>query len=96
MTRRPKEPVPTAAPTVDVKFETDRAGNEVKAGDSMNVSLTVTNKGTATLYRLTATTKSDNAMFDNKELVIGKLEPGKSKTVTAALGWCDVEGRKIG
>ena len=33
-----------------------------------------------TLYRLFATTKSENPMFDNKELVIGKLEPGKSRT----------------
>ncbi len=85
-----------AAPPLEIKFETDRPGNEGKAGEPMNVSFTVTNKGTVTLYRLMATTKSDNAMFDNKELVIGKLEPGKSKTVTAALGWCDVEGRKIG
>ncbi|CAN5509948.1 hypothetical protein BH09MYX1_BH09MYX1_54180 [soil metagenome] len=85
-----------AVPPLEIKLESDRPGNEAKAGDPMSVSLTVTNKGTVTLYRLMATTKSDNAMFDNKELVIGKLEPGKSRTVTAALGWCDVEGRKIG
>jgi carboxyl-terminal processing protease len=35
-------------------------------------------------------------MFDNKELVIGKLEPGKSRTVTIPGGWCETKGRKIG
>ncbi len=90
------DPAVTTAPPLDVKIETDRASNEVTAGDPMNIKATVTNKGSVTLYRLFATTKSDNGMFDNKELVIGKLEPGKSKTVTAPLGWCDVEGHKIG
>ena len=35
-------------------------------------------------------------MFENKELVFGKLDPGKSKTAIAPLGWCDVEGHKFG
>jgi carboxyl-terminal processing protease len=62
----------------------------------MNLKLTVTNKGTQTLYRLFASTKSENPMFDNKELVIGKLEPGKTRTTTAPAGWCEVKGHKIG
>ena len=41
-------------------------------------------------------TKSENPMFDNKELVIGKLEPGKSRTVTAPAGWCEFKGHKVG
>ncbi len=85
-----------AAPPLDVKIETDRASNEVSAGDPMTLKVTVTNKGTTPVYRLFATTKSDNGMFENKELIIGKLDPGKSKTATAPLGWCDVEGHKIG
>ncbi|MFO0675617.1 MAG: MXAN_5808 family serine peptidase [Polyangiaceae bacterium] len=89
-------PTPVAPQGVEVKIETDRPQNEVTAGDPIQVKLTVTNKGTIPLYRLYATTKSDNAMFDNKELILGKLEPGKSKTVTAPLGWCEVEGRKPG
>jgi len=85
-----------ANPPIDVKIETDRPSNEVTAGDPMNLKVTVTNKGQKPLYRLFATTKSDNAMFDAKELIIGKLDPGKSKTATAPLGWCDVEGHKVG
>jgi carboxyl-terminal processing protease len=87
---------PTPAAGVDVKVETDRPNNEVTAGDSMNLKVTVTNRGPSTLYRLFAVTKSENPMFDNKELIIGKLEPGKSKTATAPAGWCDFKGHKVG
>jgi carboxyl-terminal processing protease len=83
-------------PQVEVKLETDRPGNEVNAGDPMNLKLSVTNKGTVALNRLAAVTKSDNALYDNKELVIGKLEPGKTRTAQIPLGWCEVEGRKPG
>lgn len=83
-------------PSVDVKLETDKANNEVTAGDGMTLKVTVTNKGTVPLHRLAAVTKSDNGLYDNKELVIGKLEPGKSKTASIPMGWCEVEGHKIG
>jgi carboxyl-terminal processing protease len=79
-----------------VKVETDRPANEVTAGDPMALKVTVTNKGTQPLYRLNAVTKSDNGMYDNKELVFGKLEPGKSKTAVTPLGWCETEGYKPG
>lgn len=92
------QPVAQGAPppNVEVKLETDRPNNEVNAGDPMHLKVTVTNKGTVTLNRLAAVTKSDNGLYDNKELVIGKLEPGKTKTASIPLGWCDVEGRKAG
>jgi carboxyl-terminal processing protease len=92
----PANDTTTTAPPIDVKVETDRASNEVTAGDPMTLKITVTNKGQKPLYRLWATTKSDNAMFDAKELIIGKLDPGKSRTATAPLGWCDIEGHKVG
>jgi carboxyl-terminal processing protease len=89
-------PTPTPPPGVEVHVETDRPGNEVTAGDPMNLRLTVTNRGPTTLYRVLAKTKSEDPMFDNKELVIGKLEPGKSRTATAPVGWCDFKGHKVG
>ena len=96
----PADVAPAAAsappPNVDVKLETDRVGNEVLAGDPMHLKVTVTNKGTVTLNRLAAVTKSDNALYDNKELVIGKLEAGKTKSATIPLGWCEIEGHKAG
>ncbi len=92
----PPAPPGAPPPNVEVKLETDRPGNEVTAGDPMVLKVTVSNKGTVALNRLAALTKSDNGLYDNKELVIGKLEPGKTKTATIPLGWCDVEGRKPG
>jgi carboxyl-terminal processing protease len=91
-------PQPAGSPpaAVEVKLETDRPNNEVTAGDSMTLKLSVTNKGTATLYRLFAVTKSEDPLFDNKELVIGKLEPGRARTVTAPGGWCDFKGHLVG
>ncbi len=89
-------PTPTPPPGVDVKVETDRPNNEVSAGETINLKLTVTNHGPTTLYRLSALSKSEDPMFDNKELVIGKLEPGKSRTASIPGGWCNVKGYKIG
>jgi carboxyl-terminal processing protease len=87
---------PAPPPGIDVKVETDRPNNEVMAGEMMNLRLTVTNRGQATLYRLFATTKSEDPLFDGKQLAIGKLEPGKSRTVTAPASWCDYKGHKLG
>jgi len=84
---------PAPMPNIDVKLETDRTNNEVTAGEGMLLKVTVTNKGTQTLYR---TSKSDDPMFDNKELILGKIEPGKSRTATAPLGYCEIEGHRIG
>jgi carboxyl-terminal processing protease len=62
----------------------------------MEVRVTVTNKGTAPVYRLHGTTESDNPYFAEKELAFGKIAPGQSKTAKVPLGWCEVEGRKVG
>jgi carboxyl-terminal processing protease len=92
--------------SIDVKVETDRPpsaamaavgpGGQVTAGDPMNLKVTVTNKGTVPLFRLYGVTKSDDPMFDNKELILGRLDPGKSRSASAPLGWCDTEGHKAG
>ena len=87
-------PAPPAG--VDVKVETDRPNNEVLAGETMNLRLTVTNHGPTTLYRLFATTKSENPMFDNKEFVIGKLEPGQVEDRLGAGGVVRVQGPQGG
>jgi carboxyl-terminal processing protease len=92
----PLAQAPSPPPGVDVKVETDRPNNELTAGESMNLKLTVTNRGPTTLYRLSAVTKSENPMFDNKELVVGKVEPNKSRTVSIPAGWCDFKGHKVG
>jgi len=81
---------------LDVKIETDRANAEVTAGEPIELRVTVKNNGKQPIYRLRGTTDSDNPYFDAKELVLGKIGPGQSKTAKAPLGWCEVEGRKAG
>ncbi len=93
----PSVGTPAPAPSdFEVKVDTDRPNNEVPAGGSMNLRVTVKNKGHHTAYQLRATTKSDNPYYDGKELVFGEIGPGQSKTAVAPLGWCDFEGHKIG
>jgi carboxyl-terminal processing protease len=91
----PSAPGPTDK-DFEVKIETDRANNEVSAGGQIALRATVKNNSKVPVYRLRAATKSDNGYLDSKELIFGKIEPGKSKTVSSPLGWCDIEGRKVG
>jgi carboxyl-terminal processing protease len=55
-------------------------GNKVAAGDSVKVRGTVKNVGSAPVYRARAVLKSDNLLFDENEMVFGKIAPGASKT----------------
>ena len=89
-------PVASGPAEADVVFSTDRPNNEATAGDSLSLKVTVTNKGTVPLFRLHGVTKSDNPLFDGRELVIGKVEPGKSRTTVIPVGWCETKGRKVG
>ena len=81
---------------LEVTLRTDKPGNQVTAGNSITLEVTVKNNGTAPVHRLRATTESDNPYFDEKELVFGKIAPGESKTTTTPLSWCDIDGRKAG
>lgn len=58
------------------------AAQPLKAGEPVQVSLTVTNKGKGPAYRVRAITACELGTFQDIELLIGKLEPGASKTVT--------------
>jgi carboxyl-terminal processing protease len=79
-----------------VEVHTDRKGNTAVAGEAMALEVSVENKGTTPIYQLRGITKSDNGYFSDKELVFGRIDPGKKRVVKAPLGWCTVEGRKGG
>ncbi len=84
------------ASKIKVAIETTKGANDIIAGDAVEMKITVTNEGTVPLYRLRAETKSDAGIFDGKELAFGKVEPGKSRTWTTPLGYCEPEGFKAG
>lgn len=85
-----------AAKDLEVTIETDRPEAKVVAGQPMELRVTVKNNGAHPVYRLRGITESENGYFNKKELVFGKIPPGESKTATAPLGWCDIEGRRAG
>ena len=76
---------------LEVKIETDRPNNEVTAGEPMTISVTVKNNGKQPIYRLRASTESDDGYLDSKELIFGKIAAGQSKTAKAPLGFCDFD-----
>jgi carboxyl-terminal processing protease len=80
----------------EVKVETDRKDDAALAGEPMTLKVTVKNKAQAPIFRLRGVTKSDGGYYDEKELIFGRINPGESKTSSVPLGWCEVEGRKVG
>jgi carboxyl-terminal processing protease len=89
-------PNPPKASDFEVKVSTDRPNDTVSSGEPMTIKVSVKNKGQSPAYQLRAITKSDGPYYDEKELVFGKIGPGETKTATAPLGWCDIDGRKPG
>lgn len=86
-----REGADEGASTVAVEVSTDRPGNVGRAGDPFSIKVKVTNTGQHTLYRLAATTKSDYRLFNDRELVFGRLAPGESREWTTTLGVCGTD-----
>jgi carboxyl-terminal processing protease len=63
------------------------AGGEAKvgAGQSIKIRGSVKNTGTTTVYRVRAVLRSDNLLFDENEMVFGKIAPGATKTYDLAV-----------
>ena len=62
-------------------------GSESKAaaGQTIKIRGTVKNLGTTTVYRVRAVLRSDNLLFDENEMVFGKIVPGATKTYDLAV-----------
>jgi carboxyl-terminal processing protease len=70
---------PAGAPDPQFTFST-HPGPKLKAGEKVELRVTVENKGTGDLYQLRAMTKSDNQLWDRRELVFGRVPAGESRT----------------
>lgn len=53
---------------------------KVAAGSPIKIRGTVKNVGSTTVYRVRAVLRSDNLLFDENEMVFGKILPGASRT----------------
>ena len=74
-------PAATLPPQLQLTLQTVGDGNaKIAAGAVAKVRGTVKNLGNATAYRVRALLESDNPIFDENEMVFGKIGPGESKT----------------
>jgi carboxyl-terminal processing protease len=64
---------------------TDKPKNEVKAGDSIKITAKITNKGNGPAGQVRAQLKGEDALFEGREFLFGKIAPGESKTFTATV-----------
>lgn len=76
---------------VRVTATTSSGDEPTNAGEPLTLRVEVTNQGDNPLYQLRATTVSDNRLFDGRELVFGKLNPGETRRWTTTLGVCVTE-----
>lgn len=83
------------ASPVQVEISTVQPDSTGTAGEPFDLRVRVTNTGDAPLYRLRGTTKSDFALFNQRELTFGRLNPGETREWTTTLGVCSlVEGTR--
>ncbi len=75
-------PGPTNPGTGQVQVQLSAASGEgrVAAGGTVKLRGTVKNTGKTPVFRLHAILKSENTLFDENEMVFGKLAPGETKT----------------
>ena len=71
----------------DIQATLALAGGEAKvgAGQPIKIRGLVKNTGNTTVYRVRAVLRSDNLLFDENEMVFGKIAPGASKTYDLAV-----------
>ncbi|MEQ9618268.1 MAG: MXAN_5808 family serine peptidase [Deltaproteobacteria bacterium] len=72
------EKVKPSKPSISVSVTPEKP--QGKAGGEIEATVEVENTGTEPLYRLLATTKSENPVFEGKDLIFGKLNPGEKKS----------------
>ena len=82
------------ASPVTVQVSTNRDNNTGTAGEPFELRVRVTNDGSAPLYQLRATTHSDYSLFNGRELVFGRLDPGQTREWSTTLGTCETENER--
>jgi carboxyl-terminal processing protease len=76
---------PSQKANLVAQITTDKPSNEVAAGDSITLKATVTNKGPGVAAQVRGITKCDDLYLEDREFVIGKLQPGESRSWTVPL-----------
>ena len=83
------------ASTASVEVSTVQPDSTGTAGQPFDLTVRVTNTGSAPMFRVRASTRSDFALFNRRELVFGRIDPGQTREWTTTLGVCQlVEGQR--
>ncbi len=61
------------------------ATGQVHVGDTIEFEVTVTNNGNRALHQVRAMSESDHALFDDHELVFGRIDPDQSASWTISV-----------
>jgi carboxyl-terminal processing protease len=64
---------------LQLSLQTDKPDVKVAAGENVKIRGTVKNTGTTSVFRVRAVLESDSPIFDENEMVFGKIGPGESK-----------------
>ncbi|MGR3220782.1 MAG: MXAN_5808 family serine peptidase [Candidatus Anammoxibacter sp.] len=80
-------PKPTASLSIELvsnqsKKEATQDVRRIKAGDEFTITVNVSNKGNAPMYRARCITESENVYLDNLEFIFGKIKSGGTKSYT--------------
>lgn len=73
----PAEGKPQAAVTFNIR---STAGQVLKAGEEVQLELSVHNIGKGAFQQLIASTESENFLLKNREFIFGKVNPGETRT----------------
>jgi len=65
---------------LSVKLKTDKPDNTVQAGDELEITMAIQNNGTSPVYRIRGMVKASPYFIDEKEFVMGRIDPGKQKS----------------
>ncbi|MEO5767310.1 MAG: MXAN_5808 family serine peptidase, partial [Polyangia bacterium] len=68
-----------ATPQLQLSLQTEKADTKIAAGQNVKIRGTVKNTGAVPAYRVRAVLESDSPIFDENEMVFGKIGPGESK-----------------
>ncbi|MEO6953360.1 MAG: MXAN_5808 family serine peptidase [Polyangia bacterium] len=76
---------PAGEPNLVASISTDKPKNEVKAGEVIKLTTKVTNKGTGPAGQLRAMLKGDDGLFEGREFVFGRVNPGETRSFTVSV-----------
>lgn len=76
---------PTSGSGANLEVSIATSAPLVKAGDELAVTATVKNVGTKAAYRVLPRIQTDDRVFDDVELPVGKVGPGETKTYSTKI-----------